>query len=290
MLISIVIISKDEPSLDATLEAVALEANAHSEPCEIIVVDASEGRLSDICDRHPVVSWVDYARPAGVRVSIPQQRNVGVKEARGEIVVFTDAACLPCCGWLRSIVAPIIAGKEDVTAGSIGSPGPRRALYDTRMHQLAPYSSECSTLNMAFRKTAFEAIGGFDETFEYGSDIDYSWRLVDAGFRIRMVPEAVIAHDWGSRRRQTHRTFLYGRARARLYLKHGHRLKRAWRTDPVVLVYPAFLLGLPVTWFFPLYPALLAIPALRNRRDGAVRVIAEHLIYGLGVLAELVWP
>ena len=58
--------------------------------------------------------------------------------------------------------------------------------------------------------------------------------------------------------------------------------------DPVVAVYPVFLLGLPLTLIFPLYPALLLVPAWRNRSNGAVRVVANHLVYGAGVLAELV--
>jgi len=53
------------------------------------------------------------------------------------------------------------------------------------------------------------------------------------------------------------------------------------------VAYPAFLLGLPLTLVFPLYPALLLIPAWRNRSNGAVRVLADHLMYGAGILAEL---
>ena len=56
----------------------------------------------------------------------------------------------------------------------------------------------------------------------------------------------------------------------------------------MVVVYPAFLLGLPLTLVFPCYPALLLIPAWRNRADGAVRVLVDHLCYGVGILAELV--
>jgi len=286
-LISIVIISKDERALDATLDAVALEANAHAKACEIVVVDASEGRLSDICARHPAVRWLDYSRPSGVRISIPHQRNVGVREARGEIVVFTDAGCLPRSDWLSQLVAPILAGEEEVTAGPVASPEPRRAAYDTRTYE-AGYLTECPTINLAFVEAAFDVVGGFDERFEYGSDVDFSWRLVDAGFRIRMVPEAVVEHDWGSAPRQIRRTFTYGRSRARLYRKHSERLWRVWRTDPVMVAYPVFLLGLPLTFFFPLYPALLLLPAWRNRRDGALRAVAMNLLYGLGILTELV--
>ena len=57
----------------------------------------------------------------------------------------------------------------------------------------------------------------------------------------------------------------------------------------MVVVYPVFLLGLPLTLIFPLYPALLLVPAWRNRPRG-VPVLVDHLVYGGGVLAELVAP
>jgi hypothetical protein len=59
------------------------------------------------------------------------------------------------------------------------------------------------------------------------------------------------------------------------------------RTDPMVLVYPLFLLGLPITLRHRSYLALLLLPAWRNRAEGPVRVVADHLAFGLGVLREL---
>jgi hypothetical protein len=39
---------------------------------------------------------------------------------------------------------------------------------------------------------------------------------------------------------------------------------------------------------FPFYPALLLIPAWRNRSNGGFSVVVSHLFFGAGVLAELV--
>lgn len=287
-MISIVVISKDEPALDETLAGVSVQAGELGEPCEVVVVDASRGRLDGIKRRHPDVTWLDYEPPAGVRISIPHQRNAGVALAAGEVIAFTDAGCVPWDGWLERLTAPLRSGDEQVTAGiSVGSDGD--GLYDTRIREGAAedYLDECPTINMAFRRSAFDAAGGFDQRFEYGSDIDFSWRLVDAGLKIRSVPDAVVAHDWGDHGRQLKRGYMYGRARARLYRKHSGRLRRSWRRDPMVLVYPAFLLGLPLTLLFPLYPALLAIPAWRNREDGPLRVLGDHLAFGVGVLSEV---
>jgi GT2 family glycosyltransferase len=288
-LISVVIISKDEPSLDETLADVTHQLRSLDEPGEIVVIDASSGRLDDIKKRHEAtVRWVDFQQPAGVRVSIPHQRNAGVREADGDTIVFTDAGCRPRPGWLERLVAPLRA-DESVTAGV------SQDLDGKIQYGLVPdhagevtYLRESPTLNFAFRRVAFDAVGGFDETFQYGSDVDFSWRLNDAGHRIRCVPDAIIQHDYGTPRRQRRRSYVYGKARLRLYRKHRARRSQALRNDPIMIVYPLFLLGLPLTLIFPFYPLLLLVPAWRNRSQGVVRVLVDHLWFGAGVLAELV--
>jgi len=148
------------------------------------------------------------------------------------------------------------------------------------------YIKECSTINLAFRREVFDTVGGFDERFAYGSDIDFSWRVTGVGYRIRGVPDAIAIHDAGTLRRQLRRSYVYGKARVRLYRKHRARLRHVLRNDFAVVAYPVFLLGLPLTLFFPFYPALLLIPAWRNRADGVVGVL-KNLVFGAGVLAGL---
>ncbi|WP_067482156.1 glycosyltransferase family 2 protein [Actinomadura hibisca] len=299
-MISIVVISKDEPELDATLTGVAAEAAASGEPCEIVVVDASDGRLDHLAAAHPAVRWLPFARPPGVRVSIPHQRNTGVRAATGGIVVFTDAGCRPAEGWLTELLAPLHKEGEDVVAGVATGPSGHSGIYDRDALRAAAYLDECPTINLAFRREVFDAVDGFDESFEYGSDVDFAWRVVAAGYRIRSAPGSRVVHDWGDPRRQARRSYAYGKARARLYRKHRSRLRRLPVTEPMVVVYPVYLLGLPVVlvlsavappWSLlvvPAYLALLLVPAWRNRGNGVLRVVADHLIYGAGVLAELV--
>jgi cellulose synthase/poly-beta-1,6-N-acetylglucosamine synthase-like glycosyltransferase len=289
-MISVVVISKDEPAVGDTLTALRDQAAGMAEPCEILVIDASDGRLDHIRDaQRPPVRWLAFQRPPGAGVTIPHQRNAGVRAAAGDVIVFTDAGCYPDDGWLARLTAPLRAG-EDVTAGpalAVARDFDPYAGAAARQAEAGSCLRECPTINMAFRREAFDAVGGFDESFAYGSDIDFSWRLTDAGYRIRAVPDAVIRSDWGTWRRQLRRAYGYGKARTRLYRKHRARRRRVLRDDPMVVVYPVFLLGLPLTLVFPLYPALLLIPAWRNRSLGAVKVLADHLAYGAGVLAEL---
>ena len=79
--------------------------------------------------------------------------------------------------------------------------------------------------NMAFRKTALDAIGGFDPQFRAaGDDVDICWRLRDNGGSLGFSPGAVVWHH----RRSTVRAYLkqqvgYGRAEAALARKWRHR-------------------------------------------------------------------
>ncbi len=267
------------------------------------MIDASEGRLEHIRRRYEntrhentryentryenTVRWLDFERPPGVRVSIPHQRNVGIREAKGDIIVFTDAGCRTGPGWLERLVAPLRKG-EDVTAGAAqGMAGEMHYHLSADEVGETTYLREAPTLNFAFRRAAFDAVGDFDEGFAYGSDTDFSWRLNDAGYRIRLVPDAVVRHDYGTASRQRRRSFVYGKARARLYLKHRARRRRVLRDDPITVIYPLFILGLPLTLVFPPYPLLLLIPAWRNRSEGIIRVLIDHVWFGLGVLAEV---
>jgi len=288
MTVSIVVISRDEPALATTLEA--LHPLLGDTVDEVVVVDASAGRVDVIRDAHPWVTWLPFVRTPGSGVTIPEQRNVGVAAAIGDVIVFTDCGCVPTEGWLERLLLPILVDGEQVVCGRTGSLG--KSLYDgipagSSIESPPDYVEECPTINMAFRRGAFGLIDGFDESFQYGSDIDFSWRLRSAGILIRYVPDAIVVHDWGDTSRQTRRALQYGRARAHLYRKHPNRIPHMVRADPIVAAYPLFLLGLPVTFRWRWYPMLLAIPLFRNRRNQPVRVVADHLWFGFGVLQEL---
>jgi GT2 family glycosyltransferase len=288
--ISIIVLSKDEEALADTLGALSEHVDddgvwgAHD--IELMVVDASQGRLAHIAEAHPSVRWIDFTPPAGVRVSIPHQRNAGVEEALGEIIVFIDAGCIPVEHWLARLLAPILAGDECVTCGpmSMGD----SVFSPERGAPVPRYVEEAPTANLAFTRQLFVAVGGFDETFEYGSDVDFTWRLVGEGARIRYVADAVVDHDWGTFRRQLKRSRQYGQARIRLYRKHRDRQRRVLTHDPVPVLYSLYILGLPLALRYRSYLLLVAVPLWRARkRPYPVRVVACHFAEGVGSLKEL---
>jgi glycosyltransferase involved in cell wall biosynthesis len=286
--VSFVVINKDDRGVVDTLEALrATQADVVS-TTETVVVDASEGRLDDVRERFPDAVWLPFT-PQPAKPTIPEQRNVGVSATSGDVVVFIDASCVPDPGWLPRLIEPIVRDGERIVAGSHRSSGGSGLRDETaRLLGDVRYVDEAPTINLAVRRDVVEAVGGFDETFHYGSDVDFTWRAVEHGHPIRYVPEACVAHDWGDRGAELRRSYLYGQARLRLYAKHPHRRRHLLGRDLPALAYPLFLLALPLALVRPRILGLLAIPLVRNARRQPVLTLIDHLVYGAGVLTALV--
>jgi hypothetical protein len=287
---SVVIVNKNERLLATTLDA--LEPFVGHVLTDVLVVDASQGALDDIRVSHPWARWIDYTQPPGIRITIAHQRNIGVRAARGDVIVFTDSGCVPEDGWLERLLEPIMSGGESITCGPAESIG--TSVYSGSRRSPgaeSPYVPMATTINIAFRREAFDAVGGFDESFGSAEDLDFTWRLRDAGYELRWVEDAVVAHDWGTPQRQLRRAFFYGKGWCRLLKKHPQRIGEVARENPVPIVYALFLLGLPLTLRWRRYPLLLAWPMWRLRDDELPWLaLLDHLVMGAGVLYELVRP
>src|SRR5262249_49586188 len=78
----------------------------------------------------------------------------------------------------------------------------------------------CSGACVLLRRAAFDAVGGFDPAyFLYGEDVDLSWRLRAAGWRLRYVPRATVRHFTYARPGETKPVQLYGATLGNLYLR-----------------------------------------------------------------------
>ncbi len=287
---SLVIVNKDERLLSETLQA--LKPFVGGVLSEVLVVDASNGALDDIRLSNDWARWIDYVQPPGIHTTIAHQRNIGVRESEGDIIVFTDSGCLPEDEWLERLLAPILEEGEFVACGPARAIG--KSVY-SGVHWWGnvdkDYVPMAPTINLAFRREAFDTVGGFDESFGSAEDIDFTWRMTDNGYRLRWVQNAVVQHDWGTPMRQLRRSFFYGKGGCRLLRKHTDRIGEATKENPAPLLYALFLLGLPLTVKWRWYPLVLLWPIWRTRQE-ELRwlVLADHLVMGAGVLHELVRP
>ncbi len=165
----------------------------------ILVNDGSRDRTSEIGRAHPRVRVVDI--PNG---GLSAARNVGLAHATGEIVAYTDADTHVDPDWLTFLVQPFL--KSDVVGS--GGPnvvppddppmaqciarapgGPTHVLLDDRIAEHVP------GCNMAFRRDALVAIGGFNPVFlRAGDDVDVCWRLQARGWKIGFASSALVWH------------------------------------------------------------------------------------------------
>ena len=209
---------------------------AQEEPYEVIVVDAlSRDRTFDITDR--------YAREHPQKFRVVRRfgsrgigRNTGVGLARGEFVAFIDGDCFADSQWLRALRAGL--GRSDVVAGKTVAVG--NAHYsDLERVELIQRGSDVTfpSCNLAYRRSLFEALGGFDPRFITAEDIDLNLRAVEGGASPEYVPSALVYHQM----RTTLLRFLYqafwnGYGRKQLTEKHGslwtsYRFSRLFETQ-----------------------------------------------------------
>jgi cellulose synthase/poly-beta-1,6-N-acetylglucosamine synthase-like glycosyltransferase len=157
-------------------------------------------------------------------------RNTGLQAAMGEIVAYIDDDAYPDPHWLTYLAATFL-GTAHVGVGgpNYAPPGdgriadcvanaPGGPLHVLLSDHEAEHIPGC---NMAFRKAALQAIGGFDPQFRTaGDDVDVCWRLQQRGWTIGFHPAAVVWHH----RRNSVRMYWrqqqgYGKAEALLERK-----------------------------------------------------------------------
>lgn len=159
-------------------------------------------------------------------------RNHGARVAQGEIVAFTDSDCVPEPDWVDALVSGFEDGVVAVGGGydiANGSSPLARMVHEEIVMRHAGFDREVDFLgsfNVAYRRSAFEAVGGFDESFRIasGEDNDLAYRLSDAGGTLRFVADAKVAHYHPTRLWPYLRTQgRHGYWRMKLYAKHPNR-------------------------------------------------------------------
>lgn len=181
--------------LERALTAIADQRTTRPIEC-IVVDDASTDETSEILHRwtasHVLAVRVERRASNGGPAAA---RNLGWRLAHGGVVAFTDDDCRPEPGWLDALVEPIAAGAADVTTGRV-VPDPDDEIRSLWVHTFS-FDGELpafATCNAAYRRSTLESVGGFDESFRAGEDVDLGHRALATGARHRHVSGAVVRH------------------------------------------------------------------------------------------------
>jgi glycosyltransferase involved in cell wall biosynthesis len=168
-------------------------------------LDVLLGRLSGLAARGHRVIVVDDRKAAGAPLSVPDgveviagpaagpaaARNAGWRATAGttEWVAFLDDDVLPPDGWVDALAADMRASRADVggNQGRITVPlREDRPPTDWERNVAGLERAAWATADMAYRRAALEAVGGFDERFRraYREDADLALRVQEAGWRL----------------------------------------------------------------------------------------------------------
>ena len=158
--------------------------------------------------------------------------------ATGEIVAYIDDDAWPDPHWLaylRRRLPTHRARRRRRAEHSTARRRPDRRLRRQRPGRPDPRAPDPTReaehipgCNMAFRRDALEAIGGFDPRFRAaGDDVDVCWRLQERGWTLGFTPGAVVWHHRrGSIRGYWRQQRGYGKAEALLERKWPERYNR----------------------------------------------------------------
>ena len=192
----------------------------------ILVDDGSTDDTPEIAAQFPKVRYIHQTNHG-----LSHARNTGAAAAKGEVFAYTDSDCMADPDWLYYLIGTLVSGDYAGVGGPNISPpaknwiqacvaaapgGPSHVLLTDTVAEHIP------GCNMAFYRWAFESVGGFDpEYHKAGDDVDFCWRVQQAGRVIAFSPTAIVWHH----RRFTLRAFRkqqegYGEAESMLRFKH----------------------------------------------------------------------
>ena len=238
---SVVVPTYRRPQLLERLLAALVRQDFPADAFEVLVVD----------DAHSDEAGAQVERWAGagpvriryLRAGVPQcgpaaARNTGWRNARGEIIAFTDDDTVPEPAWLREGLA-VFAGNVDAASGRVVVPlSGKPTDYELDASRLA--DAGFVTANCFCRRPVLEAVGGFDPRFRtaWREDSDLFFKLIGNGYEVVHADDAVVAHPvrpapWGVSvaAEKKHR---YD---ALLYKKHPVLYERFIRPDRPYLYY-----------------------------------------------------
>jgi succinoglycan biosynthesis protein ExoA len=290
---------------------------------EILVVDgrstdATKAIAESLMKCHPHLAVFDNPR----RLS-SAARNIGLSQARGELIVVVDGHCeLDGPGYLHKVAEAFRKSGADC----LGRPQPlevsgastlQKAIAVARSSWLGHHPDSfiystteqfvpAKSVAVAYRRTVFSMVGTFDETFDACEDYELNHRIDREGLRCFFTPEVRVRYFPRSSLQGLFRQMTrYGRGRVRLLRKHpetfsfGGFIPAAWLAG--VVAGPVFgLLWSPLWWVYSgvmaTYMAILVtmsvISALRDREPRflvwiPLVFLTVHTGSGWGVLGEL---
>ncbi len=220
----------EEKSIEALLRSLLDQKRT---PDEIIICDAGSTDRTVAIIRKQIEEGYPIRLVIEKRANRSRGRNLAIGEAKGEIVASIDGGCIAAMDWLAKLIAPFESDNPpDITSGYY-QPEADSPFEDAIAVATVPEPIEVdpetflpSSRSVAFRRAAWERVGGYPEYTSYAEDTEFDLRLRAAGYRFQFVPDAVVRWRmqttlWGVYRQ----FFRYARSDGELGHWFGHYAK-----------------------------------------------------------------
>ncbi|MBD1804923.1 glycosyltransferase [Microcoleus sp. FACHB-SPT15] len=170
---------------------------------EVIVVDNGSDEAEDI---EGVVA--QFEKAIATYESAPGSyaaRNKGISLAKGEVIAFTDADCIPAPDWLEKGVenllqtpnCGLVAGKIEIFFKN-----PKQLttveLYESIMalpqREFLEKHQYGATANVFTFKNVIDKVGGFDASLKSSGDVEWGQRVASFGYKPIYAEDTCVSH------------------------------------------------------------------------------------------------
>lgn len=289
----------------------------------IIVEDGSKNKAEHIVDKFKDRLDIQYFFKENEGQGFA--RNYGFERAKGDFFIVFDSDIIVPEDYLLKVIEGIEKDKLDAFGGpdaahssftaiqkaisySMTSPFTTGGIRGNKKHvgQFHPRS-----FNLGISRAVWEKTGGF-KLSRRSEDIEFSIRMINAGFKVGLIPDAFVYHKRRTSFAQFYKqTYNFGKGRIDIYCLYPKELKPVHALPAVFVLGLAFLLmidvinlltmdeiyflhilGLIGNSFLAIYTILLFLHALvstKSLKVAFLSVIAAYtqlIAYGSGFLSQ----
>lgn len=220
--------------VDELLESLSRQAFLDFEV--IIVEDGSAVKCKSVCDKYTdKLNLHYYEKPNS---GPGQSRNYGVERASGEYVIILDSDVVLPDGYLKAVDDELKANPCDAFGGADASHPSFTPVQKAISYSMTSFFTTGGirggkgkkgkaldkfyprSYNMGIRTEVYKKLGGFSK-MRFGEDIDFSYRIVEAGYKSCLFTTAWV---WHKRRTDLRKFFrqVYNSGIARINLEKRH--------------------------------------------------------------------
>jgi glycosyltransferase involved in cell wall biosynthesis len=195
----------------------------------IIVDDCSTDNTDALLKQYPIRS-ISLKKPVGSA----KARNIGIKEARNEIIALTDSDCIVSKNWLKDLVPHLnthdAVGGKVIFRDDIEKKINPSIIDKTIIREDSPVNF-LNTSNLVFKKSLWSHTSGF---LNYRlEDVEFSWRLLKGGYKLVFVPRGLVIHHGTRNPFQNFKKYSqYGKSYARI--SYIHKMHISNKTEAIL--------------------------------------------------------